>query len=363
MARVTEGLIFNKSQEAVYKSRERLMKNQETAVTGKVVNRPSDNPVSAMRAMGLSAQMKRDEQVSTNMEIVSGMLSVADTTLGDLTEVLTRAKELSIQMSSSTNSGPESRLAVANEVEQLYMRAVQLGNTRFGDRYIFGGYQTDRAPFDNQGNYYGDNGSLELEIDKGQVTAIMVPGTYAFMGIKEMPAEAQSIRDNPARDGEASITNTVRAPAMAELGPDGKPLLRDKETRMAEQKEKDANSLEMGVEAGPKGINVFRALKGLADGLKFGIMDDVNKAIDEMDDAFNQILQTRTLIGAKQNTFKAGLESLDASKVNNSDQKSKVMDADMLSTFTELSRNEQALNATMEASKKLVTPSLIDFLK
>src|SRR5690606_27084236 len=119
---------------------------------------------------------ERDATVSQNLEVANSFLSLTDSALGELTDVLNRAKELAIQMASSTNQTADSREAVSKEVKQLGLRAIQIGNSRMGDKYIFAGYQMNRAPFDTEGNYYGDMGSFEIEMDRGQRIAVNLPG-------------------------------------------------------------------------------------------------------------------------------------------------------------------------------------------
>ena len=187
--RVTENLLYSKSQAAMGTSRERMVASQEQAVSGKRVNRPSDDPAAVGRILSLKQDQKVGDQILQNMDIASNYVNMTDSSLGELTEVLNRAKELGLQMSSSTNDDPGSQKAVAQEVNQLMLRAVQIGNTRVGDKYIFGGYNTDRAPFDENGNYFGDSGEIELEVAPGQRLAINLPGSAALFGMKDISPE------------------------------------------------------------------------------------------------------------------------------------------------------------------------------
>ena len=141
MSRITDNLLNNKADRAVLRARQRMAENQEQGISGKRVNKPSDDPQSTVRVLGLRNQEARNEQIQKNMELATSFLTITDNALEELGGVLVRAKELAIQMSSSTNQSPDAQAAVASEVEQLFMQAVQLGNARVGERYVFDGAQ------------------------------------------------------------------------------------------------------------------------------------------------------------------------------------------------------------------------------
>lgn len=351
--RVTEGMLYHKGQEAISRNREKMVKGQEQAVTGKAVNRPSDNPVAAMRIVGLKAQGERAEQVAQNIEVASAVLNMTDSSLGELTELVTRAKELAIQMGSSSNYTPDARLAVKNEVDQLMARAIQIGNSRIGDRYIFGGYQTEKPPFDLDGNYFGDAGVFQIEVDRGQKVEVNMPGLIPFLGVNEISAEKQAVREDVLRDQEATVESGVRAPAA----------IADPKADKNEVQPKLAQSNNNEIFDNNKGTSIFRVFKGFSDGLETGDISAVHNAIDGLDSVFKQALAARTQVGARQNLVRASQESLEMAKVNNAEQASQVEDVDSIKAFSELAKNEHALNATLETSKRLITPSLLDFLK
>lgn len=351
--RVTEGMLYTKGQESISRNREKMIKGQEQAVTGKAVNRPSDDPVAAMRIVGLKAQGDRAEQVSQNIEVASAVLNMTDSSLGELTDLVSRAKELAIQMGSSSNYTPDARLAVKNEVDQLMARAVQIGNSRIGDRYIFGGYQTEKPPFDLDGNYFGDGGVFEIEVDRGQRVEVNMPGLIPFLGVNEIPPEKQSLREDALRDKEATIESGIRAPAAIAAPKDDKKEVLDASSKSSNNEIFDTN----------KGMSIFRVFKGFSDGLQSGDISAVHNAIDGLDSVFKQALAARTQIGARQNLVRSSQDSLEMAKVTNAEQASQVEDVDSIKAFSDLAKNEHALNATLETSKRLITPSLLDFLK
>ena len=92
-----------------------------------------------------------NDQFQTNAQLAIGFLTNTDHALEDLGEVVVRAKELALSQASGASSSEDTRLGVAEEVGQLFQRAVATANTRIGDRYIFGGFKTDRMPLSTEG--------------------------------------------------------------------------------------------------------------------------------------------------------------------------------------------------------------------
>jgi len=346
--RVTDGLMYGQSQDAIGRSRLSMMKSQEQAVTGKKANRISDDPMGQARAVSLRSQGARNEQVAQNLEFGQSFLNMTDAALGELTDLISRAKQLAIQMSSSTNSARDSQESTAHEIDQLLLRAVQVGNTRLGDRYIFGGFQTTRAPFDSDGNYFGDSGQIELELDQGQRIGINVPGLAPFYGVAD-GGNREGVRQNPQYDGIPTVEGAMRAPASIEAG--------DKGIDPKEQPEAYAEIEKRS------GVNIFSVIKSFSEGLKAGNMDQIQQSLDGLDGAFKQVIASRALVGARSNALQAGSDSLESTKVMNAQLLSNVEDADSLKVFSDMARTENTLKTALETNKKILSNSLLDFLK
>lgn len=337
--RVTDAMMHDKSQTAINRARRTMVENQEKAVTGKRITKPSDDPMSTVRALELKQDTNRIETVLGNMTIAKSMVDLTDSVLGELSDTIVRAKELAIQAASYTNQAPEALSAISKEAEQLFMRALQIGNTRLGDRYIFGGYQTDRAPFDSSGNYFGDEGVMELEMDKGQRMQINIPGSKVFLGVNKLSEEADAIRQDPAQDSVPTpTTQLVRDLAVDE--PAATPL-----------------------REGKPNVNIFSVMKAFTDGLQAGDPSQIQNSVASLDDAFKQVLEHRSTLGARQNIAEMGAASLESASARNKGIVSGLEDSDAFEAFSDLAKNETSLEAALKSSEKIVSRSLLDFLR
>lgn len=65
--------------------------------TGKKINRPSDDPVVAMKGMDYRSQVNQVEQFERNIGEVHNWMDNSDAALDKVQKVLTRLRELAVQ--------------------------------------------------------------------------------------------------------------------------------------------------------------------------------------------------------------------------------------------------------------------------
>lgn len=68
------------------------------------------------------------------------------------------------------------------EIEQIHSQSIQIGNRKLGERYVFGGYQTQAMPFNSLGEYVGDDGDMRIQMHKDTFVAMNMPGSKVFLG-------------------------------------------------------------------------------------------------------------------------------------------------------------------------------------
>jgi flagellar hook-associated protein 3 FlgL len=137
--------------------------------------------------MRTSGSLRALEQYRRNVDAAAARTAAEEGVLGQLDGVLTRAMELGVSQATGTASTQTRQVAKA-EVDQLLRFAVQLGNTRFGDAYLFGGAQAAIAPFavDETDPDVLDftttspTGELKVEISAGQLLSTTHDGTQVF---------------------------------------------------------------------------------------------------------------------------------------------------------------------------------------
>src|SRR5262245_2333680 len=126
--RVSHQTLFLQTQAAIRKTTERVMQLQEAVASGKRINNFADDPLGAVRALDLRVFEASLDQYDKNLDAGIPFLEHNDTALGQVVEVIHRAKELALQMANDSNSAQDRQIA-AREVQQLYEHVLQLANT------------------------------------------------------------------------------------------------------------------------------------------------------------------------------------------------------------------------------------------
>lgn len=177
--RVTNQILFRQSQDGIQKTNQRLAQLQEAITTGKRINHFEDDPLGAVRAFDLRTFESSLDQYDKNINASLPFLEQSDDALGEVVEVIGRAKELALQMTNDSNNATDRKIAAA-EVRQLYERMLGLANTQLEGRYIFGGFKNGSAPFSSTGAYSGDNGEIDVQTDAASSVTINLPGSKVF---------------------------------------------------------------------------------------------------------------------------------------------------------------------------------------
>jgi flagellin-like hook-associated protein FlgL len=179
--RVTNQILFQQAQAAIQKSNQRLAHLQEAVATGKRINHFGDDPIGAVHALDLRVFEASLDQYDKNINAGLPFLEQTDSVLGDVTEVLGRAKELALQFANDSNNAQDRAIGAA-EIQQLFERMVGLANSQIEGRYLFGGFKNGSAPFSSTGAYLGDNGEIAMQTDASSTVITNLPGNKVFQG-------------------------------------------------------------------------------------------------------------------------------------------------------------------------------------
>lgn len=330
--RVTENTNFNAVRENIRRSKERMENLQTQNATLKKLNTLSDDPVGAAKVLEVRTEKVNNDQYLTNGKLAEAFLNNSDHSLGQLADIVVRAKEIAIGQASAASSTDDSRLGVAEEVTQLFQQAVAAANTKVGDRYLFGGFQTQRPPVDVKGRYTGDSGEMMVEVGKGIFLSMNIPGSAAF-----------NTHMDPATEVEPSLENRTRAPASAEGSRDGQ--------GGPEGSEK------------PENVNVFDELQNLRIGLLTGDLDAIRGTLDRFDQIHGQLISTRAKIGSRLQGLEGTESAMERHNLINAQLTSNIEDADMARVVSDLAKEETVFRSSLASSQKLIQPTLMEFLK
>jgi flagellar hook-associated protein 3 FlgL len=93
--------------------------------------------------------------------------------------VMRRVRDIASQGANDTLNGND-RQKLSEELDGLKQQLVTLGNTKTGDRYIFGGYRDDQPPFDADGVYTGADAGPQVEVARNVMLPTGITGDRVF---------------------------------------------------------------------------------------------------------------------------------------------------------------------------------------
>lgn len=350
MSRVSENSSTHSVKFSLGKTKERLENLQLKGSTLKSITRPSDNPISNVEAMSLQSRIKNNEQYIRNSEYAELYLTSTEKSLEQMIDIMNKAKEIAIAQASDFYDG-NIRENVANEIRQLRNQAMAIANKRVGNRYLFGGYKTLSKPFSADGDYQGDRGKITVEISKDFFVPINLNGFEVFYSSDDSSDKQPNPFDKVSpKDG---IPEDVRM-KMEEQNP---PKESDIDRSLASEAPPSNEDPYMKKE------NVFSLLDGLSSSLENNDPDYTQSLLEKFDDAANRLVTMRTKIGSIMNSIASSKVGNEDENINAATRKSALVDADITELFSDITKQQNILKATYQASKGLMNQRLLDFLR
>lgn len=345
MARVSENSSSASIKFALNKTKEKLEDLQLKGSTLKKTTRPSDDPIGNVESLTISSRTSDNGQYIKNADYAQLHLSVAEKSIEELTDILVKAKEIAIAQSSDYYD-ENTRKAVSNEVIQLKNMAMSLANKRVGQKYIFGGFKTLTKPFDEAGNYKGDQGRSTLEISKDFFIPVNLHGAEIFFAngskIFKQPEPIEEVKNHVESKVEAAepadenlFNGKMRVPASDGSNKDGF----------------------------EKSSNIFNHIDTLIVGLENNDATAIQNILESFDEDIDRLVTLRTRIGSVMNSIDRSKNILESDNVNNAERRSKLVDADVAELFSDITKHQNVLQTSYKASQAMLNQSLLDFLR
>jgi flagellar hook-associated protein 3 FlgL len=175
--RITQQSISASTLRGLQANLSRMQDLQAQLSSGKRISVASDDPSGTASAMTFRSQQAADEQYLRNIGQVSARLGVTDNTLTQLSDRLRGVRDLLVQAGNAA-LGADSRAALAAQAASLKSEVLDLYNTTYLDRPIFGGTVPGMQAVDpTTGAYVGNDQSVHTRISRDATVRIDVKGS------------------------------------------------------------------------------------------------------------------------------------------------------------------------------------------
>ena len=120
-------------------------KFQTQVATGQRIFQPEDDPTAMGRVLLLGSEQRQIAQYTRNADRALEISQASFAGLQQMKKVSDRATEIGTLGAGALSN--EAAQAYVSELDQLIEQALQVGNTRFRNDYLFGGTAVDAPPF------------------------------------------------------------------------------------------------------------------------------------------------------------------------------------------------------------------------
>ncbi|HEX3690072.1 MAG TPA: flagellar hook-associated protein FlgL [Solirubrobacteraceae bacterium] len=281
---------------------DQLATTQQQLSTGLSINQPSDNPYGASLAVQLKNDLQGLSNYNSNITDGTAWASAADTSLQNITSMLQRAQELTVQSSNGVESSTDLS-ATADEIDQLADAIKQEANTQYNGQYIFSGTASTTQPYsDSTGDtFQGNTAAVSRQIGPGSTLQVNVD-------VSSVLGSGTSANDGKLLDTLRSISADLRS------------------------------------------------------GNSAGITDLSTNQITNLQNSLNSLTQVQANVGATQNRLTLAGDRIQGLQNNDTAALSNDEDINMAQAMTTFSNQQAAFTAALKAGANIVQSSLMDFL-
>jgi len=413
--RVTNGMMVNNLMRNLNKNLGRMEKTQQQLSSGKKFVNPSDDPIGVSRSLRLNTEIATMDQYKRNADDVKSWLSTTETAVGNINDLLMRAKELTVQAINETNSITE-RAEIKAEITELKKQLIQIGNTTYAGSSLFSGFKTDKPLLTEEGKYDIGGGKLTadevIEINIGVADKIgenfvgqRLFGLFTLAAdLDTTPAESLKQRQSITSSylGSAAVSainntdsfvisyggdttinfsnapyadlNVLKADINAAVSATGVTVsVVDNKLVFEAEGEFSINlGAEIGIANSQESVSRVESgnqsqLIAVFDQLINDLGSDntagINSALSRIEKQSDNVNTIRAEIGVKTNRIELTTNRIEDDTLNLKELMSKNEDADIAKVIMNLKMEEYVYQASLSGGAKIIQPTLVDFIR
>lgn len=399
--RISTQSFFERNAAGMGRLQQKLFQVQQKIGAGTRFITPSQDPVAAARALGVSQSLAETAQYAASRSRAGQSLAMEENALQSATRVLQEVKSLIVQAGNGTLTDAD-RATLGTALESQFAELLGVANSTDGNgQYLFAGFKGDAPPFVAQGAtvaYNGDQGRRLVQVDVSRRMSVADDGESVFRAVQgsasRVPAAGAGNQGSGAfgsvsvTDGrsyqltfDTTATATAKATYTVRNADDGTVLGSGEFTA---GNSISVPGLTMRIDGAPvagdvftvsnaqqAGTDVFQAMRDLITALRVPATDaasmaNVRNALGtanaKITNAHDNVLTVRSAVGSRL----AELDSLNASgewrDIVDQTYLSDLRDLDYASALSEFAQRESNLRATQQTFARLQSIALFNYL-
>lgn len=194
--RVTNNMITSNTKSNINANKVLVDKYNTQMTTQKKINKPSDDPVIAIRSLRMQTSLSHiDQYLNNNISDANSWLNVTDTALENMKTILTDVRSLCVKGATDTLK-EDDRRTILNQLKSLSDQIYAEGNADFSGRTVFTGYRTTE-----QLTFKTDEETTSYTIDQKLSYKDISEARYTY-GSVDVPTDVTNSFDETISIGE-----------------------------------------------------------------------------------------------------------------------------------------------------------------
>ncbi|TCI48047.1 MULTISPECIES: flagellar hook-associated protein FlgL [unclassified Exiguobacterium] len=311
--RVTQTMLTQTNLKHLSSSYNTLARVQEQLISGKRIQKASEDPVVAMQGIRYRTEVREVDQFRRNVSEATSWMDLTDSTLNEVTEAVKRIRELTTQAANDTYESSQ-REIIKSEIDQLVEHIGSLANSKAGEKYIYNGTKTDKP-------------------------LINIANLKAYLASTDPAAPVADIYESgavPAGSGEIKFEVSKGITVQVNMQP---------ETVFGEELFKGLRDLSLALQDSTKSGQDFSTMLGTLDTLG------------------QSLITERAELGARANRLELVDNRLQDHEIIAKTIMSNNEDIDIEKVIMELKSHETVHRAALSAGARIIQPTLLDFLR
>lgn len=308
--RVTNGNMMSSYLKDIQNNLQSMDKLNTQMNTGKQVNKVSDNPLRTVKIMNLNNEIADIEKYNYNADEITGWLDMTDEALDTIGTLTSEIKTLLTSISGTY--GKDEIKAVQTNVNEKIKQIGEAFNTTYAGKYIFGGSITDEPPVKVTTD---ESGNIKISINNPDEERINANLSAAVSnGIK---VDYNLNINQITNSGKGENTNST--------------------------------------------MDMFEELSAALNTEEVDV-DTINNLSKKLDSYLSDILNNRSMIGARTNNVQAIKDTNAENALEMKGVLSNIQDVDFTEKYLELQEAQMIYTASLQVSSKLFKNTILDYI-
>jgi flagellar hook-associated protein 3 FlgL len=301
--------------------------------SGLEVSLPSDDPGRAGNITQLQSTIQRLDRHKDRITQLQGYLDHQEGVLTNSTDILNRAKEIAAQAANETTS-PAVRAQLAGEVFELRDALVEIANTKYLGRYVYGGQRDDTQPYIQSTTPYTvpatvtDPARLRYVLDS-------VPGRTTTRTVQISDDDTVQVNSDPTifSSGISGLERLGRALAGYRSDPE------------------DFSTLPTGA-----GVQMIFPTDQVLQ------TNQILQSLDALESSRTGIQTELSNVGARSNRMSQAIDFIGTIRYNAETSRAGLQDADPIEAASQFQSLQTSLEGVLASGARIGNISLLDFL-